>query len=65
MRKVVVTVDKKGKTTVAVEGVAGAGCTDILDRVTSALKANVVDEQKTAEFYEEETNSVNVGTEWK
>lgn len=61
MKQVTVLIDKTGKAVISVDGVAGPGCTNIVEDLTKALQAKVLDDQKTAEFYSVEDDTVVVG----
>lgn len=61
MTQVTVLIDKKGKATISVDGVVGSGCTKIVEDLTKSLQAKVLDDQKTAEFYCTEEDTVVVG----
>ena len=63
MKKVVVNIDKKGKATIEVSGIAGGGCALVTEAITRALSAKVVDDKKTPEFYATDTsvNTVHSG----
>lgn len=55
MKQVVVTVDKNGKTKIEVNGAKGASCLRVVEDLTRALQAQVVDDQKKPDFFVEET----------
>lgn len=57
MKKVIVKIDKNGKSTIEVSGTPGASCLTVVNKITTALGAKVEDEKKTPEFYAEETIS--------
>lgn len=57
--KIKVTISKTGEVKTTVEGVPGAKCEGVLDRLQDAL-GNTVEEGHTPEFYLEETENVVV-----
>jgi len=63
MKKVIVKIDSKGKSTIEVSGTPGASCLTVVESITKALGAKVVDDKKTPEFFEAETidNSIYSG----
>jgi len=52
VEEIIIKIDKKGKSTVTVNGVKGGSCADLTKRLESSL-GEIVSDKKTSEFYQE------------
>ena len=55
MRRIQITVEPDGTTTIEVSGAPGTACTKYTDAIVEALNADIIDEEKTHEYYAQES----------
>lgn len=62
MKTVTVTVAKDATVKVAIDGVCGPSCSDVVKSIANALGGQVANEEKTPDYYAQEQLQVGVHT---